>query len=354
MARWVRDPQIGAAAIQPLIAALSERGADVAAFCAELGFSPELARDPDATLPLSRLDAIWNRGAEVLGDPHLGLHLAESACARSFGLLSYLGASCPTWGDGLRAVCRYFRLLSEGSAYHVAIAGERAVVTATHDAPATAPIRQRVEFTIAVLLGYGRRYVAGEWLTHDVFLESPAPLGGFTEHVRVLGCVPRFEAGASGFAFPVELLERPLRTSEPALAAILEQLAARLLAEKAPGAESAAMAQQVRGDLLRVGFHADLSLEAIAQRLGTSARTLQRRLRDEATSLSELIDQVRRSVALQLMSNAVAGIAEVAYATGFSEPAAFHRAFKRWTGRTPAAFRRQRQSTRCAEPTVEP
>lgn len=337
MARWVRDPQIGVVAIQPLFAALAERGADIAAFCAELGLAPALARDPDATLPLCRLDAIWNRAAEVLRDPQLGLHLAESACARSFGLLSYLGASAPTWGDALRTVCRYFRLLSDASAYHIAIAGERAVVTATHDVPATAPIRQRVEFTVAVLLGYGRRYVEGEWLAHEVFFEVPAPAGVLDEYVRVLGCVPRFGAGANGFAFPAGLLERPLRTSEPTLAMILERLAARLLAEKP---EAATMAQQVRCDLLRVGFHADLSLEAIAHRLGTSARTLQRRLRDETTSLSELIDQVRRSVAMHLLSGAETGIAEVAHATGFSEPAAFHRAFKRWTGRTPAEFRR--------------
>ena len=274
----------------------------------------------------------------MLRDPHLGLHLAESVGAGSFGLLSYLGASCPTWGDGLRAVCRYFRLLSEASAYHLAIDGNWAVVTATHDAATPEPVRQRVEFTVAVIHAYGRRYVDGDWLTGDVFLEHSVPRGqNLDEHVRVFGRLPRFDADASGFAFPAALLDRPLRTSEPHLAAILERLATRLLAEVP---ESASVAHRVHCELLRAGLHGDLSLDAIARRIGMSPRTLQRRLRDEATSLSDVVDQVRHAVATRLLSGSETGIAEVAYAVGFSEPAAFHRAFKRWTGRTPAEFRR--------------
>jgi AraC-like DNA-binding protein len=337
-ARWVRDPQIGAAAIQPLLAALVERGADVAAFCARLGLDPRIVHDPEARIPLGRLDATWNCGAELLRDPHLGLHLAESVSASSFGLLSYLGASCPTWGDGVRTVCSYFRVFSEASSYHLTIAGDSAVVTATHDAPSAEPVRQRVEFTVAVMHGYGRRYVDGDWRAADVFLEHPAPPGDtLAEHQRVFGRLPRFSAGASGFAFPAALLDRPMRTSEPRLAMILERLASRLLAD-VPDATS--VAHRIRMDLRRTGLHADLSLEAVARRLGMSPRTLQRRLRDESTSLSDLVDQVRRTVATRLLTAPETGIAEVAYEVGFSEPAAFHRAFKRWTGLTPAEFRR--------------
>lgn len=333
-----RAPQIGVAAIQPVFTALVERGADPAALCAAVGIDPSVVRDPDARIPLGRLDAVWNHAAALLRDPHLGLHLAESVGSETFGLLSYLGASCPTWGDGLRAVCRYFRLLSDASSYHLNIEGPWAVVTATQDAPSLDSVRQRVEFTIAVLHCYGRRLVDGDWRTGEIFLEHPPPPDELLcEHIRVFGRLPRFSAGASGFTFPASLLERPLRTSEPHLAAILERLASRLLADTAP---CPSIAQLVRTDLARIGLHGDLTLDGVAGRLGMSPRTLQRRLRDEATSLSDLVDQVRRTMATHLLSAPETGIAEVAYAVGFSEPAAFHRAFKRWTGRTPAEFRR--------------
>jgi AraC-like DNA-binding protein len=337
MSLWVKDPQIGVAAIQPLLTLLAARGCDAAGFCIEMGIDPSVIDDPDARIPLGRLDALWNRAAGLTGDPHVGLHVAESVSADSFGLLSYLGASCSTWGDGLRKVCRYFRLLSDGSAYHLSVAADRAIVTATQDVHSSESVRQRVEFTVAVMHGYGRRFVEGGFEICDVFLEHPAPESGTGEHLRVFGREPRFGTGASGFAFPVALLERPLQTSEPRLAAVLERLAARLLAELP---ESTCVAQRVRSDLLRVGLQGDVSLEAVARRLGMSPRTLQRRLRDETTSHFELLDDVRRALALDMLTASETGIAEVAYAVGFSEPAAFHRAFTRWTGRTPAEYRR--------------
>jgi AraC-like DNA-binding protein len=338
MARWVCNPQIGVAAIQPLFTALGRRGADVPGFCAGLGLEPSVARDPDARIPLRQLDAIWNRAAALTGDAHLGLHLGESVSADSFGLLSYLGASCATWGDALRKVFGYFRLLSEGSAYHLTTDDDRAVVTATQDAVTAEPVRHRVEFTIAVVHGYGRRFVAGDWLTSDVFFEHPRPdVDDLQEHARVFGRLPRFAAGGSGFAFPAALLDRPLVTSDPGLAAVLDRVAARLLADEP---DPTRLSHQVRCDLLRVGLHGQVSLEAVARRLGMSPRTLQRRLRDEETSHHEVLEQVRRAVATRMLAGSDTGIAEVACAVGFSEPAAFHRAFKRWTGRTPSEFRR--------------
>lgn len=338
MTRWFNDPQIAAAAIQPLLAAVSGRGADPARFCAETGVDPAAAGNPETRIPLRRLDAIWNRGAALTRDPHIGLHLGETVSAETFGLLSYLGASCPTWGDGLRKVCGYFRLFSEGSAYHLTVADGRAVLTATQDATTAEPVRQRVEFTIAVMHGYGRRLIAGDWTTSDVFFEHDSPgEAALDEHLRVFGREPRFAAGGSGFSFPAALLDRPMVTSDPALAAVLDRVAVRLLADEP---DPTRLTHRVRGDLLRVGLDADVSLEAVARRLGMSPRTLQRRLRDEATSHHEVLDQLRHSVAARMLTASETGIAEVACAVGFSEPAAFHRAFKRWTGRTPADFRR--------------
>lgn len=81
-----------------------------------------------------------------------------------------------------------------------------------------------------------------------------------------------------------------------------------------------------------------------AHRLGISARTLQRRLHEEGTTFAKLVDEARHAMVVQMLAHRELAVGEVAFALGFSEPAAFHHAFKRWTGVTPAEFRRATSS----------
>jgi AraC-like DNA-binding protein len=333
-------PQISVLAIKPLLEAFRARGVDIAPVLGAAGLADLPVSDPDARLPLARLDRIWERSAEVLEDPCLGLHLAETVSSESFGLLSYLGTASPTWGEGLRRVCRYFRVLSDASGYDLHVEGGSAKVTAVHDVPPDGPVRQRVEFTVAVLFCYGRRAIEAEWDAHEVFFEHAAP-ADTTEHQRLFRCAPRFATDASGFRFPAEVLERPLCTRDPALADMLERMATRFIAD-APKTTSVAGA--LRDLCIRRRFEGELTLEWAARQLGMSPRTLQRRLGQDGTSYNEAIDEARRHVATRMLTQRATAIAEVAFAVGFSEPAAFHRAFKRWTGMTPAEHRRRSAS----------
>ena len=99
--------------------------------------------------------------------------------------------------------------------------------------------------------------------------------------------------------------------------------------------------RQLLGEELPMG---EVSLAAISARLRVSPRTLQRRLGDEGTSLHAEVDQARRERAAGLLDGGAA-IAEIVWLLGYSEPSAFHRAFKRWTGRTPEAWRADRRSS---------
>jgi AraC-like DNA-binding protein len=81
------------------------------------------------------------------------------------------------------------------------------------------------------------------------------------------------------------------------------------------------------------------SLEQVAAQLGLSERTLQRKLQELGTSHNDLVEQIRRDLAMRYLKEPDMAICEVAYLTGFSEPSSFHRAFKRWTGVTPGEFR---------------
>jgi AraC-like DNA-binding protein len=85
-------------------------------------------------------------------------------------------------------------------------------------------------------------------------------------------------------------------------------------------------------------------MQRVARDLGTSRRTLQRRLADAGASYQGLLDETRREAAERYLTESSLSIAEVAYLLGYSEPSAFHRAFKRWFGRSPQGFRERLRS----------
>src|SRR3569623_1880522 len=130
----------------------------------------------------------------------------------------------------------------------------------------------------------------------------------------------------------VDLCQRfgiePAVLADPALGAILESHA-RLLLARLPAADSF-------GDEARAAIHAamlagDVGLDAVAARLGLTARTLQRRLQDAGASLQQLVDEVRREAAQAWLAEPHVSIAEVAIGLAFAEVSAIHRAFVRWT-----------------------
>jgi AraC-like DNA-binding protein len=86
-------------------------------------------------------------------------------------------------------------------------------------------------------------------------------------------------------------------------------------------------------------FDGDVELSSLAKRLGMSERTLQRRLGDEDLSYRDLVDDVRKKLALELMRAAEHTLQDIAFRLGYSHLASFNRAFKRWTGRSPGEYR---------------
>ena len=131
----------------------------------------------------------------------------------------------------------------------------------------------------------------------------------------------------------------PLRSADPALAAIVRRRLDRLLQHGSPEADPA-VASRVRRVLIEQAGRSEPSAQAVARELGMSPRTLTRRLAAEGASFREVLDKLRQEAAVALLREGRMGIGEIAFLLGYSEPAAFHRSFKRWTGKTPLAWRR--------------
>jgi len=198
--------------------------------------------------------------------------------------------------------------------------------------PELVPLRA-VEFTFATCWAKARGLTRPGDTPARIDAAAPAPrdvarLEGF------FGCPLRFAAGANRMLFKRAVWEHRCPSADPSLLIVLEQHARTLVEaiEREPG-----VVGEVRRALYAGG--PTPSLGEVAQRLGLSTRTLQRRLRQAETPFADLAASVREELARRLLAERRLALAEVAFVLGFADQSSFTRSFKRWTGRTPAAFR---------------
>jgi AraC-like DNA-binding protein len=157
------------------------------------------------------------------------------------------------------------------------------------------------------------------------------------EFARILGCPVNPNASWSGISLPRQTWRLPLRRRDPVLRQVLEEHANELLA-RVPSRTGLAL--EVQRALAPRVAGGDTRIESIGREFRLSARTLQRRLADEGVSYQKLLDDARKVAAGRFVAESTLAIGEIGYLLGYSEAAPFHRAFKRWYGRTPETFRK--------------
>jgi len=292
--------------------------------------------DSDARIPCEAVGrmAAWAQRERFTSN--LGLELAARTPMGAWPLLDYLVLTSDTVGAGVRQLARYFRLTSSPVTIDVRDDSDRIRVEMTA-APAM-PLA--VEYDVALMILHFRTETEGRFRAASVtFQHTPDDTVAFE---RVLGCPVRTAQPWNGVHVAPESWRLPLRRRDPVLRQVLETQANEILA-RLPNRTGVALEVQ-RGLMTRVAG-GDTRIEALARHLAMSPRTLQRRLAAEGVSYQQLLEDTRKQAAGRYVSGSNLAISEVAYLIGYSEPAPFHRAFKRWYGMTPDVFRqRQRPS----------
>jgi AraC-like DNA-binding protein len=325
-----------ARALQAPLLAARARGVDSAALLAAVGLAPELLASPEARVPLATVRALWDEAAARSGDVHFGLHAGEAVPRGAFGVLEYTAGAGATLGDGLRLLARYTRLVDQAAEVTLEVQGARATLCHALPGDPLGAGPHASAFILAGLLSYARQATGTPLAPLEVRLPHPAPADA-REHARVFGGPVRFGAPDVALVLPASALPLPLATADAGLLAILQAHAEELLARLAPPAGETT--SRVRALLLPRLAEGEPEVGAAARALGLSSRTLQRRLADEGATFREVHDALRRELALRHVGEGRLSLAEVAFLLGFQEPSAFHRAFRRWTGTTPGAWR---------------
>lgn len=322
--------------IRAIVGAAAAFGVAPAALLARVGLDAGAAGDPDGWVPLEVENALWEAAAELAGEAAFGLHAAQRLEPGTFGVLDYALRSSATVREALARLVRYNRLTHEVASFAVQAEGARARLVHGFGAEPLGPSRHASEFTLATVVLVTGQLIGRPWQPQAVrFIHAAPP--DIAPHRAIFGDDLAFEQPQNEVVFEASFLDTPLVSADPGLAAVLDQHAALLLERLPQGAD---FVQRLRGLVANELSGGNPTIEHVAGRLGMSPRTLQRTLAEQGTTYQDVVEGVRQQLARRLLAERTVAIAAVAFLLGYSEPSAFHRAYKRWTGQTPAAWRR--------------
>jgi AraC-like DNA-binding protein len=325
-------PTVAVRVYRPLAAALAARGIAFEPILRELGIPDPAGAGWNVRVPVPAIIGMWNRLIEVTGDPSFGLLAAEHFDLTSCDVITYLESSAASVRQALQKKLAYLPLITDAMVWSLEVDGTEAAL-ALRWRPPGPPFAPAAEYLLASRQVFFAGFGPAGWRLRFVHFRHPAPID-IAAYVRTFGVPPRFDAAEDQLGFAAALLDRPMRNRDDALAELLERYAGHLAGAQPDGARLAS--DRVR-DALRGGF--DPGIRLVAERLGTSVRTLQRNLASEGTTYFEVADAMRRAAAERLLARRELSASEIAHALGFRDLPAFHRAFRRWTGDAPGQFR---------------
>ena len=331
---------IQARATQKILSAAAEAGVEPGEVLHAVQINPVLLASPERRIPYARYVAMGKYAADRTGDDDFGLHVAEGALARMFDVLGYACMASLTVGEALERMVRYYEIWSDGGAYGLRAEGSRVHLTYAIRDSLVRECRHECEMSFATPVLLCRQMTGTRLVPEVVGFHHPPP-GNSSEHERIFRAPVRFNWPVNELVFDRSYLELPLAGGDPGLADVLDRHAERLLAELPKPEWLADRVRGLLGERLKGGhpLPEEVSLETVSRQLGLTGRTLQRRLKEEGASFQGLVDELRREAAMSDLKSPGAAISEIAYRLGFSDPSAFHRAFKRWTGTTPKEYR---------------
>lgn len=305
-----------------------------------VGLSPadEVDGTGETLRPTVSADANYELFERLMADDDgtLPLRYARAITPDDFGVLGLAVKTAATPRGALERIARYLLLLTDTAAYELRERPGGAAFVLRHRPAHRLGIRVANEAALAGILSIVRQVAAVPVAPESVSFRHARPAASAAEHRRFFGCPVRFGAARDALDFDARLLAADTRLGDAGLSRfLLDHLDDDLRATSRERPLDARV-RDVVADALSSGVP---RMAEVARRLGMSERTLHRRLSERGGAYRALVERTRRDLAESLLRRHDYELAEIAFLTGFSEQSAFHRAFKRWTDQTPAAFR---------------
>jgi len=312
---------------------LSDLGIDPDPVIREAGLDPRLFEDGANVIPHASLGRLLTLCVARARCPHFGLLVGKRATILSLGIVGRLMQHSETVGDAMRALVSNLSIQNRGAVPSLTIIGDSALFTFSVYQPKAESADQISDGSIAVAVNALRALCGADWDPTEVLLPRAAPADQepYRRHFRA---PVRFNQESAIIVFPAGDLKRRVSGADPMVREVLEE---RILQMKArPGSE---FSDDIRR-LLRIRLtSAHCSADDIAELLAMHRRTLSRRLKDSGLGYRAITNEIRYEIARQLLEDTEVPLGQIAAALGYSEASAFTRAFRRWSGQTPTAWR---------------
>lgn len=307
----------------------------------EVGLQKADLSSHENRLPQAPVLHLIERAANLTGDASYGLRLGAARDPRDRGLLGFMALNSPTLIDAMTNMQRFYKLAREGGDFEIEHTGAQVALRFRVSDFALRGLRHNSEFVAATIVRGCR----------DLTCQSISPIRAEfihdeprdrVEYADFLGCPVRFGAEWNAVIYAEEMTRLPVQGADTRLLQVLEATCQKLLG---PLPEARDVVREVRQLIIERLPTGTASIDAIAEDLRMSSKTLERRLAERGESFSALLDRTRFNAVRHYLDETDMRLNQVAYLAGYTESAALVRAFKRWTGETPSKFRERPRSS---------
>ena len=331
-----------ASVVYGLDAYMRSRGADAEDALRRAGLEPGDLGDPDRRVPLIRYLELLEICADLLADPQFGLKFGAQYEPRHVGVVGNVALASRTVGEAFEMIGRYLPTMVDATVHGVEVKDGSVFVYSYYIDPLMMSYRQKADWAIAFACNLMRVGLGDpRWTPQEVLLPQLADETPAQRRTRaaIMGDNIRVGHPWAGIRFDAGLLKRPMATADAMIESLMRHYGDLRLAALP---EQRGEIEQLRREIARVLVKGQTGIEHLAKATGTSVRTLQRRLKVAGVNYSDLHNDVRKTLALNLLENETMGLAEIAFSLGYSDVSAFNHAFRRWVGQSPGQYRRGR------------
>ncbi len=334
------EPTIAAGFAKALTELAVSKGASRAALIKRSQIDPDDLANQDIRVPLAKYLALMQAGVELCGDPALALHFGEAFSMPELSIVGLICEAAETPMEAFEQMNRFSRLMVDaddgrtGDWFDLTESEQGVWFALSNDLYIKHPAL--VESAFARGMSASARDAIKSFRVREIHFAHDAP-DYRAEYDRIFQAPLVF--GSDKNAVLVDKWAMTVKTARPANRYVFGVLSERAEALLKSLETAKTIKGQVKSLLIPLLHTGDVSMERIARELGLSRPTLYRKLKAEGARYEKLLDDLRREMALNYLSGKKTSVNETAYLVGFSDPSAFSRAFKRWTGKSPRDLR---------------
>ena len=308
-----------------------------AELCREAGLEPDTSPNPKQMIPDTSFFGLLERVATENEDGYtIAIRVGSTMRCDDYGAFGLAFKTAQDLWGSFQRVERYGKVVTSIANFTVKPGNQSAFMAVNLDTKIRLGLRLTNELAVAAATALSREVSRQPFAPTAVHFshETPPKLSFYEEFFQ---CPVYFDSDRDGLEIPNDLLHAGNRLGDQGVSAFFDS---HLETELAELVDESRIDQRVIRQITQALSEGIPTISKIADQLGMSRRTLQRRLADQGLVYQELVDETRRDLAVRLLERNEFSLAEIAFLTGYSEQSTFTRAFKRWHGLTPTGFRR--------------